>query len=556
MQTQREHEEHRADIVIVGGGLGAVAAARAALLLGSSAVIASPDGWLGGQLTEQGVPPDEHGWIETDLISSGYQELRTRIRDHYREHYPLTDAAREDGQLNPGGGSVSRLCHEPRVAATVLEEMLAPFLASGRLTILTGCDPVSADRSGDRVLAVTVRDRGTGRAHELRGAFFLDATELGDLLPLADVPFVIGAESRESTGELHAPVRADPLDQQAITWCAAVEYRPGESHVIEPPAGYECWRDDRDPRWPGSRFSWTDVHPITLEDRFRPLFAGDPADAVHRDDRDLWHFRRILGKRDFDASFDGGEITLINWPQIDFWDLPLLGVPRSAQDEALAGARELTLSFVHWLQTEAPRSEGGTGYPELKLRGDVLGTEDGLARSAYIRESRRIAAQFTVTEAHIGCAMRGEGAGSEVFEDSIGVGHYRIDLHPSTSGRTYVDITCFPFQIPLGALLPIGTANLLASNKNIGTTHITNGAYRLHPVEWSIGEGAGALAAHCLSTDMTPARVREDSSALRGFQDVLTGELGVPIAWPDDIRRTGRPDLQHAGRTETIAERT
>ncbi|MGG2474547.1 FAD-dependent oxidoreductase, partial [Rhizobium sp. BR5] len=34
--------------------------------------------------------------------------------------------------------------------------------------------------------------------------------------------------------------------------------------------------------------------------------------------------------------------------------------------------------------------------------------------------------------------------------------------------------------------------------KNIGTTHITNGCYRLHPVEWNIGEVAGMLAAYCL----------------------------------------------------------
>ena len=47
---------------------------------------------------------------------------------------------------------------------------------------------------------------------------------------------------------------------------------------------------------------------------------------------------------------------------------------------------------------------------------------------------------------------------------------------------------------PLGALIPVRAENLLPANKNIGTTHITNGCYRLHPVEWSIGEAVGALA--------------------------------------------------------------
>ncbi len=146
------------------------------------------------------------------------------------------------------------------------------------------------------------------------------------------------------------------------------------------------------------------------------------------------------------------------------------------------------------MQTEAPRTGGGKGYPELRLRGDVLGTDDGLAREVYVRESRRIRALFTVTEAHIGREMRGAQAGAAHFEDAVGIGSYRIDLHPSTSGRSYVDIDCFPFQIPLGALIPRDTGNVLAANKNIGTTHITNGAYRLHPVEWSIGEAVGALS--------------------------------------------------------------
>lgn len=535
-------EQQHADLVIVGGGLGAVAAARAALRLGRTAIIAASGEWLGGQLTEQAVPPDEHPWTETEMISAGYRELRARIRDHYRQHYPLTDTARADPHLNPGGGSVSPLCHEPRVAAIVLEEMLVPHVSSGHLTILRGYSPVSVTRSGETVRSVTVKDHGTGTLHELCGSFVLDATELGDLLALGDVPHVIGAESRAQTGELHAPERPDLLDQQAITWCAAVEYRAGESHIVDRPSDYEYWRDTLDPRWPGSRFSWTDVHPITLEDRFRPLFLGEPERAIQHADRDLWHFRRILGRSRFDSSYTGGEITLINWPQTDYWDLPLLGVSDDTRQKALRGSRDLTLSFIHWMQTEAPRSDGGHGYPELKLRGDVLGTEDGLAREPYIREARRIKALFTVTEAHIGCAMRGEGTGSEVFADTVGVGHYRIDLHPSTSGRNYVDITCFPFQIPLGALIPLGTANLLAANKNIGTTHITNGAYRLHPAEWSIGEAAGALAAHCVRAAMTPEQVRASSSDLHRFQDLLTGELGVPLEWPEDIRRSGKPD--------------
>jgi hypothetical protein len=73
--------------------------------------------------------------------------------------------------------------------------------------------------------------------------------------------------------------------------------------------------------------------------------------------------------------------------------------------------------------------------------------------------------------------------------------------------------------------------NLLPAGKNIGTTHITNGCYRLHPVEWNIGEAVGALAAYCVTEKRMPREVRKTAALLRAFQDRLTAE-GVPLAWP------------------------
>ena len=160
-----------------------------------------------------------------------------------------------------------------------------------------------------------------------------------------------------------------------------------------------------------------------------------------------------------------------------------------------------------------------------------MGTADGLAMAPYIRESRRIRAHTTVVEQDLSMAVRGD-AGAVDYPDSVGVGMYRIDLHPSTGGDNYLDVPSSPFQIPLGALLPVRVANLLAAGKNIGTTHITNGCYRLHPVEWNIGEAAGALAAHCLDNSLTPQQVRADDTRLAAFQRELVAD-GVELAWPD-----------------------
>jgi hypothetical protein len=160
----------------------------------------------------------------------------------------------------------------------------------------------------------------------------------------------------------------------------------------------------------------------------------------------------------------------------------------------------------------------------------VMGTEDGLAKYPYIRESRRIRAEFTVLEQHVGTSARKESF-AETFPDSVGVGSYRIDLHPSTGGDNYIDISSLPFQIPLGSLIPKRVENLLPASKNLGVSHITNGCYRLHPVEWNIGEAAGALAAQAIRTKQTPRRIRNDAKLFADFQKSIIAQ-GVEVAWP------------------------
>ncbi len=124
---------------------------------------------------------------------------------------------------------------------------------------------------------------------------------------------------------------------------------------------------------------------------------------------------------------------------------------------------------------------------------------------------------------------------------------YRIDLHPSTGGRNYIDIPSWPYQIPLGALIPQRVENLLPACKNLGVTHLTNGCYRLHPTEWNIGESAGALAAYCLEQRLTPRQVRSTAEFLDEFQRLLSRDLGIMLAWPEEIRLTPRDKANPLG---------
>lgn len=532
--------EKQTDVLVVGGGLGGVAAALAALRLGRRVILTEETDWLGGQLTAQAVPPDEHPWIESTGCTASYRQLREKIRAYYRRNYPLTPEARGNVHLNPGRGNVSPLCHEPRVALAAIEELLAPYQSAGQVEVLLRQRPVAAETDGDTVTSVTLSHQYTGEETVIHAPYILDATELGDLLELAAVEHVIGAESQAQTGELHAlPGDPDPLDQQAVTWCFAMDYLPGEDHTIARPEHYGFWREYQADFWPGKQLGWLDVHPITLETRHRAVFDGD---TDRTDGGDFWHYRRILYRKHHSDGAFASDITLVNWPQIDYWLGPLLGVSAEQKERNLHACRQLSLSFLYWMQTEAPRPDGGAGYPGLRVRGDVTGGRDGLAQYVYVREARRILAETTVLEQHVGVEQRrAAGLGqAEHYADSVGTGSYRIDLHPSTGLRTYVDISSFPFQIPLGALIPQRVENLLPACKNLGVTHITNGCYRLHPVEWNIGEAAGALAGWSLNRGLTPRQVRNTPEHLADFQRMLVETLGFVLQWPEYAAITPR----------------
>lgn len=188
---------------------------------------------------------------------------------------------------------------------------------------------------------------------------------------------------------------------------------------------------------------------------------------------------------------------------------------------------------VYWLQTESPRPDGGRGYPGNRLRTDVLGTADGLAKYPYIRESRRIRAVYTIKEQDVSREIRGE-QGIRRYEGSVGIGSYHLDVHLTTATNRTFYIPSYPYEIPLGALLPIRMKNLLPACKNIGTTQIANGCYRLHPTEWNIGESVGYLAAYALRHEVTPHAVRANREHLRAYQALLQRQ-GVPLHWPDDL---------------------
>src|SRR5919202_6429127 len=132
------------DILIVGGGTGGCAAAMAAASLGRRVIVTEETDWIGGQLTQQAVPPDENRWIESHGCTRRYRQYRHLVRQYYRDHYPLTPEARALPTLNPGQGGVSRLCHEFRVGLAALEQQLAYARSRGLVDVLLWTRVVAA----------------------------------------------------------------------------------------------------------------------------------------------------------------------------------------------------------------------------------------------------------------------------------------------------------------------------------------------------------------------------------------------------------------------------
>ncbi len=510
------------DILIVGGGLGGAAAGLAAARRGHRVCLLEETDWIGGQATSQGVSAlDEHEYIEEFGGTRSYYAFREAIRGHYRK-LAKSGAPKP---FNPGDCWVSRIAFEPIAAVRVLEDMLGQ---AGQVAVYRRNRAVAVETEGNSVVSVNAMNLDDGNVIRFRFATVIDATELGDLLPLAGAEYIVGAESTARTGEPNAqPGEAKPHCVQSCTYTFAMERRaPGEDHRIAEPEKYAHYRDAQPYSLRihvhggeiyGEESGWLDYQ----------IFDDAPGTKGP-----LFHYRRLIDSARFPDHFEH-DIAMFNSPGIDYRDLPLVDQDPGALARALQDAKRVSLGFAYWLQTAAPNPGGNPGFPELALAPAVMRSADGLCKYPYIREGRRIEAMKTVVEQDVAVAHQ-PGPRAAPFADSIGVGWYPIDIHQAGEGDVGISTRTKPFQIPLGALVPVRIENLIAANKNIGTTHITNGCYRLHPVEWNIGEAAGTLAAFAVERGTPPRAVYRNQAGRKNVQHALI-DAGVPGVWLIDV---------------------
>ena len=511
------------DIVVIGAGMGGVSTALAATNGSHTVCMTEPTMWVGGQATSQGVSAfDDNKWIDTTGGTASYLELSRKIREYYakfRRDTTITTEQAITGPLsNPGGCWVGRLCFEPEPAEQILMSMLRPSLKSGRLKLWMHTAPVEVERKGRMLQSVLVYDFGHKEWLRLRGQYFVEASELGELLPLSGLPFRIGAESQAETHERNAPQIADPHASQSFTYpfILAKSSSPGTTNDAKPPA-YDSFL-------PHYTFVVDYGHGQLLTYGFYEHRKGLPGS--------FWVYRRSVDAELFRQDAFPTDRSMINWSSNDHCNANLLSNDPLLQAHALQDAKRASLGFAWWIRHSAPRDDhSGTGYPELEVLPHAMGSNDGLSQHPYIRESRRIVPARTIVEEDLAIDFQ-PGARAALYPDTVGIGWYPIDIH-SCDRQDFVSQSK-PYEIPLGALIDRDADNLLAVGKTIGTTHITNGAYRLHPTEWATGEAVGATLVWSLDHKITPTKLDSDPAQMQKLQLALL-RRGHPIFWYDDV---------------------
>ncbi len=609
------------EILVVGGGLAGVAASYEALLAGKTVCLTEITDWVGGQISAQGTSAlDEQGTQRSLLFyPSGYLELRSRIANYY-------------GKLNPGECWVSESCFLPQDGHQILLTQLQEAAQKGGGTLHWFPSTVIKDlvisESGNWLEgAIAIQHQPQPNAPPLNtfplsqtivdwynyndspyfqkkvikfypvnrqssNWYVIEATETGEIIALADVPYRVGIDPRSHFEPTSSSETYYPYCTQGFTYTFALEQTDARQSYTMPDwylghahyYSYELERfADLDLLFTYRRI-WS---PTTGELKtVGGLQFSTPTPGDISLQNWTWGNDYRPGNPEDNLVYTREQLTATGQLEPGCW----LGGLRT---ETLAKGEEHALGFFYWLVMGTTDSQLGTGikqpFPYYRLLTGLdspMGTIHGLSKYPYIREGRRIIGRpsfgypdgFTIREIDISrrnyldpyyretlspdtyrrlekmiAGLEGEPRASRrrstIYPDAVGIGHYSIDFHPcmqdspaekyrnrEREGERRAQGQAYPFQIPLRAMIPQKIDNLLVAGKSIATSHIAAAAYRVHSFEWSSGAAAGLVAVFALDHDLIPYQLIESmprpSEELKLLQEKLNNS-GNPTAFPD-----------------------
>jgi len=503
-------------VLVVGGGLGGVAAAEVLARQGVSVILTETTSHLGGQLTAQGIStPDENRFIEDQPGpgSRSYRELRRQVRLAYGRMNAIVPGR----ERNVGVCWVSRVSGEPAVWEQAIRDRLAPLekpLGIRRILMRHALLDVQRYPGNNQISYADFLALDTGRVIRIGALYILDATSTGDVLDLCASPWTIGQEAQSAYNEPDAPPDAHPEWVQSFTYSFIVRWTPaGSQPIVARPDEYDYFKSL-------GHYTLGYDYADTRGTVQYKMLANAPGAAGP-----FWTYRRLVAASSFNSNpAYSNDIAMINWQGNDFNQENFIGKSPEEQVRILTRAKAYAQGFLYWLQTECPRDDGGVGYPEIQPAADELGT-DGFAPFPYVRESRRLIGIAPLTE----CDMLGDRAAP----DSVGLALYPIDIHPALGEPPLAPSKALPYELPLGAFIAVsGPSNVLPAALDSGASRLAAASTRVHPTEWLIGEVAGNLAAFCVRHHVLPAQVRDTPPLLSSFQAEL--EIGgIATRWSE-----------------------
>ncbi|MEZ6070211.1 MAG: FAD-dependent oxidoreductase [Pirellulales bacterium] len=494
----------RAEVVVVGGTPGGIAAAVAAARMGSSVVLVERHDHLGG-MASSGLGKSD---IENRAMIAGiFHEFIDRVHRHYATKYGADDAN-------------MALCHdgyyyEPSVAEAAFDALVAECAG---LRVLKGWRLVDAQTEQDRLRAISIERCSAGEVLRITGDVFIDATYEGDLFAHAGAEYRLGRESREEFGEPHAGVVY--FDYQRG------EFLPGSTGAA----------DERLPAYTYRLCLTTDLeNSVALNeppeyDRRRYVGYFDDLAAGRLAAPQTLKPGRGYNAAHFDTLVRALSVTDIPSGKTDVNMNPRpLAFPFAELNHGYVEAnweererieaqiRNVTLGLLYFLQNdpEVPATHRQLAR-QYQLPRDEFADNGHFPFQLYVREGRRLVGEFTLSERNV---TDGDAAARH-HADAIAVGEFPIDSFPCSSRQPtdtvvlegylgMLDGITRPYEIPYRIMIPRRVDSLIVPVA-ASTTHVAYSSIRMEPTWMALGQAAG-VAAHLAATrDVAPRDVPTD----------------------------------------------